>query len=421
MQGMARLVYRIQTDLLRKYLKKFPVVAVVGARQTGKTTLVRDILKEKRAYLTFDDPATILVAERDAASLLEHDRYLTIDEAQKVPAIFSAIKRKVDSKRMPGQFLLTGSANITMLSSISETLAGRIVFVEMEPLTITELMNSDAHESVLWHILKSVSPEKCWEILYSATPARLSIEKYITRGGLPPACLERNDEARRTWFRGYIRTYLERDVRDLSRIQRLHDYQKYLSLLAFRSAQIFNKAEVARDCGIPYTTATHFFDLLLATYQVFIIEPYFRNIGKRLIKAPKVMWNDTGLAMYLQGLNTWSDAIRLGRDSFLVENRIAIEIKTCLSVLNPEAKLFYWRTSGGAEIDFVIETAGRLIPIEVKWKSELRPKDVTNVKVFMDDFKKEAKWAVVLYKGKQLLKIKDNIFLVPYEYFFAKT
>jgi uncharacterized protein len=416
---MSTLISRIQTKNLSNYLKSFPIVAVIGARQTGKSTLVKDLLQMKRKYLTFDDTTNILLAEQDAESFLRQDLLITVDEVQKVPALFPAMKKIVDNKKTNGQFLITGSANITMLPKISETLAGRIVFIEMNPLTIMEVLRRDLGHPVLGDIFKAQTAKKCWEILNSIKPTSFSIENYIVKGGLPPAYLEKSDENRQVWFKGYVRTYLERDVRDLSRIQKLYEYQKYLSLLAFRSAQIFNKAEVARDCGIPYTTAGHFFDLLLATFQIFLVEPYFRNIGKRLIKSPKIMWSDTGLAMHLQGLNSWEDACRLGRDSFFIENKIAIELKSYLSIYEPAAKLFFWRSSGGAEIDFLIERGDQLIPVEVKWRSDIRLKDVTGMQVFLQDFKNEARWGIVLYKGSQLLKIKENIFLVPYKYFFA--
>jgi hypothetical protein len=419
MQYMSTFINRIQTKILGSHLKAFPVVAVIGARQTGKSTLVKDLLQMKRKYLTLDDTTNILLAEQDTDSFLRQDLPITVDEVQKVPALFPSMKKIVDNKRTNGQFLITGSANITMLPRISETLAGRIVFIEMNPITMMEALKRDLDHPTLGDIFRARTAKKCWEILNSIQPTSFPIENYIVRGGLPPAYLEKSDENRQVWFKGYVRTYLERDVRDLSRIQKLYEYQKYLSLLAFRSAQIFNKAEVARDCGIPYTTAGHFFDLLLATFQIFLVEPYFRNIGKRLIKSPKIMWSDTGLAMHLQGLNSWEDACRLGRDSFFIENKIAIELKSYLSIYEPAAKLFFWRSSGGAEIDFLIERGDQLIPVEVKWRSDIRLKDLTGMQVFLQDFKNEARWGIVLYKGSQLLKMKENIFLVPYQYFFA--
>jgi predicted AAA+ superfamily ATPase len=420
---MKKLIKRFQADTLRQHLRNFPVVAVIGARQTGKTTLVRDLLPGnpatagKRKFISFDEPVNMMLAEQDAASFLKQADRITIDEVQKAPALFTAIKQIVDRKRTNGQFLITGSANITMLPQISESLAGRVAFVEMSPFSALELSGSDSAKPKLMNILTARTGKQCWRILSDIKPRPIPLEKYIWRGGLPPAFLLGNDHARQEWFKGYVRTYLERDVRDLSRIQRLYEYQKFLTLLAFRSAQIFNKSEVARDCGLPNTTAGHFLDLLLATFQVWLLPPYFRNIGKRLIKAPKLMWNDTGLAMHLQGLHTWEDACRMGRDSFMAENKIAIELKTILSAYEPSAKLFYWRTSGGAEIDFIIESRGRLIPIEVKWKMALKPRDMASMDIFCKDFKDNSPWGIILYKGKDLIKVKENIFLVPFEYF----
>ena len=430
LHGMKKLINRFQTDILERLLRHFPVVAVIGARQTGKTTLVRDLLPAEagrpgnRKFVSFDEPVNMMLAEQDAASFLKQAARVTIDEVQKVPALFTAIKQIVDQKRTNGQFLITGSANIIMLPQISESLAGRVAFVEMGPLAALELSGlpaaktgADSAKPKLMDILAARTSRQCWRILSGIKPRPIPLEKYIWRGGLPPAFLLGNDQARQEWFKGYVRTYLERDVRDLSRIQRLYEYQKFLTLLAFRSAQIFNKSEVARDCGVPNTTAGHYLDLLLATFQVFLLPPYFRNIGKRLIKAPKLMWNDTGLAMYLQGLHTWEDACRMGRDSFMAENKIAVELKTVLAAYEPAAKLFYWRTSGGAEIDFVVEFQGRLIPIEVKWKRALKSKDIASMDMFCKDFKDSSPWGIILYKGKDLIKIKENIFLVPFECF----
>lgn len=418
-QGMKR-IKRLQLTTLKRYLKKFPVVAVVGARQTGKTTLVRDLLKENRLYLTLDDPTNVMIAQEDPLSFVEQSGHITIDEIQKVPVLLSAIKQVVDRKKRAGQFLITGSANITSLPFISETLAGRIVFVQMSPFTVKELLSREQRGDVDFiDIVNIKSVKKCWEFLQQIKPRNFRLEKFILRGGLPPAYFESNDEIRTAWFEGYIKTYLERDIRDISRIGNLYEYQRFISLLAFRVAQILRKSEIARDSGIPYTTADRFFDLLLATYQIFYLQPYYRNIGKRLIKSPKIMWMDTGLAMYLQGLASWRDAVRLARDSYLVENKIGIELKTRLSNKFPSAKLFYWRTSAGAEIDFIIEYAGRIVPIEVKWKTIIKSRDILNMRIFLEDFKRDAPFGIILYKGRELLRLDKNIFLVPCEYLFS--
>lgn len=413
------MINRLQVDLIRKHLKKFPVTAVVGARQAGKTTIVKNLLGEQINYYTFDDPAVILTAEKNPLSFLTQAKRMTIDEVQKAPSILTAIKRIVDEKRVHGQFIITGSANITMLPKISETLAGRIVFVDVVPLTIFEIYSDLRKTPKAIRIISCNNANKCWEKLSYMKPLKIDLKEVVFRGGYPDAWLNSDDASRQEWFKGYIRTYLERDVRDLSRIQKLYDYQKFLSLTSFRCSQILSRSDLARDSGISYTTANHYFDLLLATYQIFLLEPYFKNIGKRLIKSPKLMWMDTGLALHLQGITKWSDAERLNRSSFLIENKIALELKAQLSAYLPFAKMFYWRTSAGAEIDFIIENGNQLIPIEVKWSEKIDYRNTVNMEMFLKDFKDSAPFGIVLYKGRELLKIKENIFLVPFERFLG--
>jgi predicted AAA+ superfamily ATPase len=416
---MNKLINRLYVSLLNAQLRKFCVVAVVGARQVGKTTMVKELLKNKRPYYTLDDPAVAQLAETNPISFLSQAKEITIDEIQKCPGLLTGIKRIIDEKKVAGQFIITGSANITQLPRVSETLAGRVSFVDVMPLTIFETHSLSKNRPKVIEVISCQTAKKSWQLLNEIGESKFILEKTIFRGGYPLAWLNSNDNLRQEWFKAYVRTYLERDVRDLSRIQKLYEYQKFLTLTAFRCAQVLNRSDLARDTGIPNTTAQHFFDLLLATFQIFLLEPYFRNIGKRLTKSPKLMWNDTGVALYLQGLSRWEDAERLGRSSFLVENKIAIEIKTLLSVYLPAAKLFYWRTSAGAEIDFLVENKGQLIPIEVKWKEKINRKDLVSMEIFLKDFKKISAWGIVLYAGKQILKLKENIFLVPFERFLG--
>ena len=408
---MKNLIKRIHAHLLERYLRKFPVVVVLGARQVGKTTLARKLIRGKRKFITFDDEGMIMTARDDLRAFVGQKGRLTIDEVQKLPEILSAIKMDVDEARVPGRFLLTGSANLLMLPKIRESLAGRAAYLEIEPLTIFESRGGIGSAP---RLIKMLNAPNGWKALNSFDHKEMPLEKYIFKGGYPDVWLEKNTARIGDWFKNYIKTYLERDIRDLSNIHNLYEFRKFLSLLALRCGQILNKADLARDAGIPYTTAAQFFNLLLASFQVIAVEPYFRNIGKRLIKAPKLMWSDTGVAAYLQGLNSWGDAQRLGRVGFLLENKMFIEFKTILSVFKPAAKIFYWRTSAGAEIDMLIEDRGKLFPIEIKWSDKVDRHDLNSLKIFMKDFKKEAPWGMVLYRGKALIKAADNIFLVPF-------
>lgn len=418
MHVMKKLTKRIQTLLLNKYLKKFPVVVILGARQVGKTTLVKKLLSGERKYFTFDDEEVVLTIRDNLNAFVSQKGNLIIDEVQKLYEIMPAIKMSIDEKRIKGKFILTGSANLLRLPKVRESLAGRAVYLEMDPLNIFECMGNIQSEPNIIKLLRTDNPEKAWQILNTSKPRTIPLEKMILRGGYPDARKEEDNDSRQIWFKNYVKTYLERDIRDIQHIHNLYEFRKFLSLAALRCGQILNKSNLSKDSGISYSTAGQFFNLLLSTFQIFLIEPYFRNIGKRLIKAPKLMWSDTGLAAHLQGLNSWQDVQRIGRAGFLLENKIAIEFKSLLSVYMPMAKLFYWRTSGGAEIDLLVEHKGKLFPIEVKWSGKIDRYDLNSMKVFLKDFKKEASWGMVLYRGKSILRAVDNIFLVPFDYLF---
>lgn len=151
----------------------------------------------------------------------------------------------------------------------------------------------------------------------------------------------------------------------------------------------------------------------MATFQIFTIEPYYSNIGKRIIKAPKLMWNDTGLALHLQGISSWVDVEKLGRAGHMLENKMAIELKVLLSAFMPWAKLYYWRTNAGAEVDFIISSKDKLIPIEVKWSEKIDHYELRGIEQFLKDFRNRTSYGIVLYRGKNLLRIKNNLFIVP--------
>ena len=264
-------------------------------------------------------------------------------------------------------------------------------------------------------IISSKNSSKCWKLLKTLKKTNVDLINLIFNGGFPVAVLEKNKSLRNKWFKDYIRTYVDRDIKEVSQIQKTYDFKKFLSLAAFRSSQILNLADLARDSGISYSTAHHFLSVLISTYQIFLLEPFFKNIGKRLIKSPKLMWFDTAFALHLQGITNINEAIRLNRIGHLIENKIGIELKSLLSVYLPSANLFYYRTNNGAEIDFIIENNSSLIPLEVKWSETVNSKNLVSMELFLKDFKEQATFGIVLYNGENLIKIRENIFLVPFK------
>ena len=366
---------RFLADRIRRALEFFPVVAVVGARQTGKTTLVREEFPERR-YFSLDFPEIRAAAEEDPYGFLASlDPPATIDEIQKVPEIFQALKALVDKKREPGMFLITGSANFLLLSKISETLAGRIAVFELPGFAISEAEGYPPPDFIKRCLQeeKIPHPDEAYPKPY--------IEALIKRGTLPPSVLAPDQEIRRMWLENYVATYLERDLRDLSQVASLGDFRRVMGLAASRTASILNVSELARDAGISVSTARNYLQLLEISYQIRRLPPYFANLGKRLVKSPKLHFRDTAVALTLSGLGVGEESL-FGHPYFaqLVETFLVEEIIKLTNIFIPEAKFYHFRTHGGTEVDLVIEAKGRLLPIEIKSSVSLSPKKTFRVK-----------------------------------------
>ncbi|QJA05460.1 ATP-binding protein [Thermosulfurimonas marina] len=395
-------------EKIRKALEFFPVVAVVGARQTGKSTLVQQEFPE-RTYFTLDSPEVRSVLEEDPYGFLSAQKGpLTLDEVQKVPALFEALKLLVDRNREPGRFLLTGSANFLLLKRVSESLAGRIAIFELPGFMVSEAEGYPP-PGFLKDCLQGFPsfPEKI--------PSRPPLETLIARGGFPPAVLAPDEETRRWWFENYLATYLERDLRDLSQVASLGDFRRLMGLAALRTAQVLNLAELARDAGLSPSTARNYLQLLEISYQVRRLAPFFAHLGKRLTKAPKLYFRDTGLALVLAGI-----AVRAPELIFhpfypaLVESFLVEEIIKLLSFLEPRARIYYFRTHAGAEVDLVVELGERLLPIEIKASTQISPRKLAGLKQFLKDFSHRAPFGLVVYLGEEVLALSPGIYLVPW-------
>ncbi len=400
---------RLITNRIKKALKFFPVVAVVGARQTGKSTLVQQEFPE-RNYLSLDLPEVRAALESDPYGFLSAQKTpITLDEVQKVPAVFEAIKILVDKNRKPGEFLLTGSANFLLLKKVSETLAGRIAIFELSGFMVSEALETSPSLFLQICLEEKKIPE-----IPNKVP-EISLESFIVKGSLPPAVLAPDDEIRRLWFENYIATYLERDLRDLSQVAFLGDFRRLMGLSALRTSQVLNISELARDSGISVSTAKNYLHLLEISYQIRRLPPYFTNISKRLIKAPKLHFRDTGLALCLSGILSHEKELMLHPYyASLVETFIVEEIIKLLYILKPEAKPYYFRTHAGAEVDLVIEFGERLFPIEIKASSYVPLKKISGLKQFLKDFKDKAPFGLVIYTGKKIFKVCENILFVPW-------
>ena len=404
---------------LQARLATFPVVVITGARQTGKSTLARELGGEARTYLTLDDYAVLDQAQNAPDALVargafssgssdasDTGRSLTLDEIQREPDLLLAIKRAVDERQIPGRFLLTGSANLDLMRGVSETLAGRAVYLTLWPMTRREAEGEGRAGS--WDILVD-EPPPCWlEALADAAPAvRSTWQELALRGGYPfPALHLGKQPDREAWFEGYLQTYLERDLRQLAAIDNLVAFQRLVRAVAHRSGGLMNQARLARDAGLPPTTAQRYLHLLETSYQLLRVEPYAVNRNKRLVKSPKLYWCDPGLALHLAG-DTEPGGAHL-------ENLIACELFAWRETRLRRPNILFWRTSKGAEVDFVIETPRKLIPVEVKSSRSVRLSDARHLDTFMSDYGDRVRAGLLLYDGRETYWLNKRVLAVPW-------
>ena len=393
---------------IQQALADTPVVLLNGARQTGKTTLAQAIAEKTGAkYFTLDDAATLALAAGDPAGFIRNlSGPVVLDEIQKAPDLFPAIKLAVDKDRVPGRFLLTGSANVMTLPRLSESLAGRLEIVPLFPFSAGELAGKC--EGFLIRLFDGA--------LGRAKPpsAREDLPLRLVRGGYPEAVERKADDRRAAWFASYISTILQRDVRDLARVEGLHALPNLLKLLAARTSGLLNLADVGRDAGLPHTTLTRYLALLETVFLVHRLPAWSPNLGKRLVKAPKLHLVDSGLACYLVG----ADARRLGDDRSLLgrmlETFVVGELRKQLSWTDPHTALYHFRTAAGSEVDVVLEkTDGSMAGVEVKGGATVGASDFAALQELRDQLGKRFRAGVVLYQGEQVVPFGDKLWLAP--------
>lgn len=393
---------------MERALRAAPVVVLLGARQTGKTTLVRALPQlADRPYLTLDDFDLRAAADADPEAVLARAPVLVLDEVQRSRDLLIAVKRAVDAApvRVPGRFVLTGSANLLMLERISETLAGRAVYVTLWPFSRRERLGLG--RTGPWSQLLA-APFADWRAVLAADPGGEEDWRAAARlGGLPvPAHDLVDDEARALWFSGYVQTYLERDLQALRAVENLPDFRRLMRAACLRIGGLLNQTELARDVGIVQPQVHRFLNLMEASYQAVRLPAYAVNRTRRLIKAPKLYWSDTALALHLAGETEPRGAH--------LENLVLIDLMIWRDVQAQRPEVLYWRTASGIEVDFVIETPHRLLPIEVKAASRVTTGDAKGLEAFIDEYPDLADGGLLLYGGKEILPVTRRVLAVPW-------
>jgi len=391
-------IHRQIEKTLKKYLELFPAVTVTGPRQSGKSTMLKECLKNKYKYVTFDRIQNIEDFSSDPQSFMQkYNNKVIFDEAQRVPQLFNYIKLMIDEDRKNyGNFILTGSSQFSMVKGITETLAGRVGNICLLPFQYLEIPDK----------------QKSNQLLFGSYP-EIVVREYN-------GVLE--------WYESYIQNYLERDVRNLANIGNLRDFKRFINLLAANTAQEFNSSSYANEIGVNYKTIQSWFSILEASYIVFAVEPYFHNLGKRIVKRPKVYFWDTGLVSYLTGIRTKELFEKGPLCGPIFENYLISEILKTIKHNNKDIKLFYFRSNLGRESDLIIEDRlnKRIIFSEIKYNKTARPKMVENIKVLLE---KEKEYQVhsgydisglLLYSGNETGRYFGSISYMPWNSFLEQ-
>ena len=381
---------RLVSGALADRLAVMPAVVVTGARQTGKSTL--------------DDFDVLDAARRDPEALVGGHEPITLDEVQREPGLLSAVKRAIDRNRSAGRFLLTGSANLLLMRQVSESLAGRASYLTLWPMTRREQLGLG--HAGRWEELLDTPDEGWRDLLAAGDEYEEDWRALAYRGGFPTPAIELASPAERAiWFDGYVRTYLERDLQDLATISSLPDFRRLMQAASLRLGQLLNQTELGRDVALPQPTVHRWLNLLETSYLLVRLPAYAVNRTKRLIKAPKLYWGDTGIALHL--------AVSQPQGSHL-ENLVLQDLLVWRDARVARAELGYWRTTIGEEVDFVIEAGNKLLPIEVKATASPRLADCAHLRTFRAEYGNKARAGLLLHTGSSVEWLTPDVLAAPW-------
>ncbi|MCE7989463.1 MAG: ATP-binding protein [Caldilinea sp. CFX5] len=396
------------TPLLQTASEDHPVVVVTGARQVGKSTLLRNAAPFRDwRYHTLDNFDTLRQANHEPQSLWAGVDRVVLDEVQKAPMLLSAVKQAVDQSGSNLKFVLSGSANLLLMQQISESLAGRAVYFVLNPLTLGEI-----HGQPPTNLLVEALHGR-WPAEATAAEPLPEIAPLLLRGFLPRLWTLARPEAWLRWWDGYVSTYLERDLRQVAQIDALADFRRVMELLALRSGQLINQSDLGRDAQVSQTTVHRYLNLLEATHLFERLPAYTASHTTRLLKAPKAFWLDPGLAVFLAGYFDPTALTSSREYGSYFETLLFLHLRTLLTLMTPRARLYFWRTQTGNEVDFVVEYGRRVLAIEVKMTTDPGYRHSEGLQKFLQNHP-TAVGGLLVHCGTMTKRLTENIVAVPW-------
>ncbi len=399
-------IHRSIEPILLKAAEQFPAITLTGPRQSGKTTTLKELFGKTHRYVSMDLPDNQLAAETDPRGFLAlNPPPVIFDEIQNTPILLPYIKFMIDERRdEAGRFLLSGSQNLALLDRVTESLAGRTAILKLLPMSQIEISKYE-DSRFPW--------ERNDDLLTRTSVPLTQLWENMLRGFYPELISEPTIRSE-SWHGSYIQSYIERDVRSIRQVGDLILFQTFVRALAIRSGQLLNLSDLGRSIGISSNTARHWLSVLEASYMVIILRPYFVNVGKRMVKSPKIYFTDTGTLCHLTGITEPKHAIAGPMAGAIFETMVVTDIYKRYLSRGDMPRLYFWRTSAGVEIDLLIDINNRLIPIEIKHTATARPRMASSVKTIFNDFPEKVTQGYVIYPGETALPLAPKVLALPY-------
>ena len=393
---------RVIEKVLFKAAKTFPAVVVTGPRQSGKTTLFKKLFSKTHKFVSLEDPDVRIRAKDDPAGFLnQYKPPLIIDEIQYVPQLLSYVKTRIDKNRKAGQWLFTGSQNFALMHNVTQSLAGRVAVLFLLPFSLSERIDNAGRSRDISSWFKSLN-------INCISRKKVSLSEVMMRGFFPEVATKKKIN-RKLWCGSYITTYLERDIRNMANIGDLSQFERFLVACASRNGMILNISEIARGIGVSVVTAKRWISLLEAGHQVYLLYPYYKNIGKRIVKSPKIYFVDPALCSYLLGFESGDILLRSSIFGNMFESLVVCDFLKRFLHYGEKPSMYYLRSRDGLEVDLVVERGGKLYLFEIKSASTITSYHISSLRRIIKDLGSKVRSAGVISCSPDNFVVKDGI------------